>query len=1101
MPPISIRYQKHALHLIISFYFLFPIICIRSFSTRNINANSRFHQELQNLPSKYQHACNSQILSPKRIDIVFPILKSYPHRLYAYKNDNYNQKTQRIEQEKQQIEADFMQILKKAESIADVRAALKKASIYIFEITSPPDYEFYGWDTFSDDDNTQREKKHISLKENITPNLAAFALRKVVDFSFQSLYLIKPGEDKVFVHIVPILLQVVTQDLKIGNTDNGTSKHKKSSKQALNAYGKSDLIYSLAQLTKRKRSVQQKLLDSFLQKEHGSQFKLLSLLNNTLIFDSDDKETGFYKNLGSRRLSELFHSLTILLISFQTKPDQDKQELFVFTNSFQKVATHFQYGHILAQLSFQQLTQILENYLRLLEYGGLSPNNSSSIPPSPGFVIQMMRRLRKEKVRQSLFQGKNQKDRFGNHNRRAGVLISRAMWSSAKIVEQLEFLDAIGEFPSQNPTNSNQRNTMLKIASSNESDESIWEMAMVRDEGETLCHTLLRCLLKETESSSNIDNTIISDHISTHPTLMHSLSSNHIADILWACVTMEFDGEETILEEFTDILVDQSSILQQRLSNDKKYSRKKLLRYYNTSIGHIARILWAYQRLRWNNKVSTIKFLGAEFQFNINKFLQAHKKEEDDNGNDPESLQIYSSKEETCDPKAILTILRSVVLLCPGPNEITKEVFEAASALLLTETSKSHMERIDMRINPKISSGIKTPSEGSVGPFLSRCNEFEVSNIAWSLVKAHWTNPEVFSKVRDRILEDDILESCSPSSASRFLWSYATLTSLRQKKGNNPVPGVAGSIMAQDIDAGKRSELDLQIFHKVSPILLSTQLTPVDVSSAMWAMGKISYNLDLGIFDHLADLLASEFMLSRATTKHLSQALWACGRMVSWEDPMIQKKNSESSEIEQSFIQVNRQILERPPYWNCAEKFALTLATNVEDMNSKDLAQSIWAIGKLDIRNDKVVDNLVNAVVEKVSVYEYPFNSQETANILWGMSKVGFRSKDEVLTILDYMITPHILKQCSSQEAANVLMALGKMKISEEYAFSSLSNVMMEKLEEATPQGIANALWAHQKMGFQAPQQLFDGWANQKLGLLGLSSVSSTLTPQSKKTS
>jgi len=269
----------------------------------------------------------------------------------------------------------------------------------------------------------------------------------------------------------------------------------------------------------------------------------------------------------------------------------------------------------------------------------------------------------------------------------------------------------------------------------------------------------------------------------------------------------------------------------------------------------------------------------------------------------------------------------------------------------------------------------------------------------------------------------------------------------------------------------------------------------------MWAMGKISYNLDLGIFDHLADLLASDFMQNQATTKHLSQALWACGSMVAWEDPVLQEKYNDNFEAEQSFIQMNQQSFQQPPYWKRAQTFAYTLANEVDNMNAKDLAQSIWAIGKLNIDNDKIVKNLVKGVVEKILVSEYPFNSQETSNILWGMGKVGYRNKEDVYDILKYMTSSRILAQCSSQEAANVLMALGKMNISEERAFSKLRNVMMEKLVEATPQGIANALWAHQKMGFQAPQELFDGWASKKLGLTGLNAISSNITSQSKLSS
>lgn len=60
-------------------------------------------------------------------------------------------------------------------------------------------------------------------------------------------------------------------------------------------------------------------------------------------------------------------------------------------------------------------------------------------------------------------------------------------------------------------------------------------------------------------------------------------------------------------------------------------------------------------------------------------------------------------------------------------------------------------------------------------------------------------------------------------------------------------------------------EVLFEMFQALGGILLSTQLTPVDASSAMWAMAKSSYALDMRIFDHLAEVLAVDFMMETAT--------------------------------------------------------------------------------------------------------------------------------------------------------------------------------------------------------------------------------------------
>ena len=79
-----------------------------------------------------------------------------------------------------------------------------------------------------------------------------------------------------------------------------------------------------------------------------------------------------------------------------------------------------------------------------------------------------------------------------------------------------------------------------------------------------------------------------------------------------------------------------------------------------------------------------------------------------------------------------------------------------------------------------------------------------------------------------------------------------------------------------------------------------------------------------------------------------------------------------------------------------------------------------------------------------------------------------------------------ILASTTSQEAANVLYALGKMQIRDKETFSCMNSVLMRKLEDATTQTIANALWAHESVNLVAPGQLFDSWAKEKLGIVGL---------------
>ena len=114
------------------------------------------------------------------------------------------------------------------------------------------------------------------------------------------------------------------------------------------------------------------------------------------------------------------------------------------------------------------------------------------------------------------------------------------------------------------------------------------------------------------------------------------------------------------------------------------------------------------------------------------------------------------------------------------------------------------------------------------------------------------------------------------------------------------------------------------------------------------------------------------------------------------------------------------------------------------------------------------------------------FNSQELANIIWGLSKTEFRDELVISILTREMRDESILKESTPQEAANVMYALAKMMLRDEETFSCMNKVVMRNLDQATTQTIANLLWAHDRVNLTPPQQLFDSWAKEKLDIVGL---------------
>lgn len=396
----------------------------------------------------------------------------------------------------------------------------------------------------------------------------------------------------------------------------------------------------------------------------------------------------------------------------------------------------------------------------------------------------------------------------------------------------------------------------------------------------------------------------------------------------------------------------------------------------------------------------------------------------------------------------------------PGNSTATEAILDAATVLILDE-----MNNVDVDYDNSVMSS-----------FLSSCNEFEVSNYLFAFAMAKRFNEDVFIALIDQMMDDDIIESCAPRSASRALWSCAMLLSLDDVVGN----------------ANRKHEFALKqvdLFHQLSPkLLLTSSLSPTDISSAMWAMGKAEYAIDQGIFDQLSESLASDDMLTRSSTRLVSQALWACGAMVQFEDFTSLTEISDSQEREDVGIEsIDDDEASNVPYLKSADRYLRFLIANEEHMTPKHISQSIWAMGRLRLSNFILIEQMADIALRLSA----SLNAREIANIVWGLSKLEFNKKSEVISkLVDCLISsPKLRKQCNAMEASTILFVLGKLKIRDEEAFSVLSNILKGQLTEASTQSITNSLWAHSVVSIPPPPELLGLWAQDRLNLLTVSST------------
>jgi hypothetical protein len=171
---------------------------------------------------------------------------------------------------------------------------------------------------------------------------------------------------------------------------------------------------------------------------------------------------------------------------------------------------------------------------------------------------------------------------------------------------------------------------------------------------------------------------------------LHSLSLGQAADILHAAVSLNI-STANITIAINEIITYASSM------------SHGALRECNSS-KDIARLLWSLQRLRvgegrYNNEGRCVQLLGERFLALVN-----HRKRN--------SHRIST--------KTLVTILRSGVLMYSGESIATKAILEAASLLILDFDDEDS----------------NAGEESELAPFLSRCNEFEVSNLLFAYAMA-----------------------------------------------------------------------------------------------------------------------------------------------------------------------------------------------------------------------------------------------------------------------------------------------------------------------------------------------------------------------------
>jgi len=332
--------------------------------------------------------------------------------------------------------------------------------------------------------------------------------------------------------------------------------------------------------------------------------------------------------------------------------------------------------------------------------------------------------------------------------------------------------------------------------------------------------------------------------------------------------------------------------------------------------------------------------------------------------------------------------------------------------------------------------------------FIERSSIQEKANYLWFLSIARLHDEKILTNIGTCLLEDQMVDNCSPKIASRILATFTSLLVLEENQMSETLV-----------------ELKQDLFYSYSGHLLSYKLSPAETSSALYAYAKANYVRDKGVFDHLVNLLASS--RQQCSSRQLSQTIWSCGKMMIWDRQEMELIDDEYTEMKD------------PPYLENVLKIAHELSVRTEELSPTDVAQVVWGIGRLEIKDYELVAAFANRTLDICS----SLNSVEISNVLWGIAKVQYKD-GKLIAKLSERLARDDIPISSPRVAASILFSLGRLRWKDEIVFRKLSTYMLDQIENVNAQSVANTLWAFRAVRMRPPRELLDTWAISRLGIV-----------------
>lgn len=375
----------------------------------------------------------------------------------------------------------------------------------------------------------------------------------------------------------------------------------------------------------------------------------------------------------------------------------------------------------------------------------------------------------------------------------------------------------------------------------------------------------------------------------------------------------------------------------------------------------------------------------------------------------------------------------------------------------------------------------------------SHPNPRQVNSIFRGVGLLYPDRPEVvfpYRKLAEIIfLDQKFLDNCNTRTLSNFVW-FSSIAGLS---------GEAAEHLGECIIARENKFLD-KCSPKFAGRILSSFTTLVNnrLEHASNDNENTGFRLRDILF-RLFDTLGEHLLSTQLDPLDMSNALVAYAKSSYTMDPEIfdHLTASLASRLEECSVRQVAQSLwacgkmrnkdkkeKVPKYVQHACAMASYLSTKVSQLSRQDAVQCIWALARLQVMDTTVITALLPRIKEFVPY----LTAVETGNCLWALSIVKPDAYHVIFLLTRHLHKEPILEEIKPHEAITVLYSLGRLNVRDELLFGKLSHLILLKVNDITSSSaIANVLWAHKMVGMNPPQAILDAWATKKLGLVPVS--------------